>query len=92
MLSAAKPSDGNSVEAQAPARNALDSPTAMEFCGSKDSQSLYYQITISQYLGNAIIACLVGATKLFYAEIIALDKCDPEGPLEVPTRSLDKYA
>ena len=30
----------------------------------------------------AITACIVGAMYLFYAEIIALDKCDTEKPLE----------
>ena len=30
----------------------------------------------------AITACIVGAMYLFYAEIIALDECDPEKPLE----------
>ena len=30
----------------------------------------------------AITACIVGAMALFYAEIIALDKCDAEKPLE----------
>ena len=28
----------------------------------------------------AITTCIVGAMALFYAEIIALDKCDPEKP------------
>ena len=32
----------------------------------------------------AITACIVGAMYLFYAEIIALDKCDPEKPLAAP--------
>ena len=32
----------------------------------------------------AITACIVGAMALFYAEIIALDKCDAEKPLEAP--------
>jgi hypothetical protein len=36
----------------------------------------------------AITACIVGAMYLFYAEIIALDKCDTDKPLEAPTRSL----
>ena len=30
----------------------------------------------------AITACIVGAMYLFYAEIIALDKCDTEDLLE----------
>ena len=30
----------------------------------------------------AITACIVGVMTLFYAEIIALDKCDAEKPLE----------
>ena len=34
----------------------------------------------------AITACIVGAMYLFYAEIIALDKCDTDKPLEAPTR------
>ena len=38
----------------------------------------------------AITACIVGAMYLFYAEIIALDKCDPENPLEAPTAPLDE--
>ena len=33
----------------------------------------------------AITACIVGAMYLFYAEIIALDKCDADKPLEAPT-------
>ena len=40
----------------------------------------------------AITACIVGAMYLFYAEIIALDKCDPDRPLEAPTRPLDVFA
>ena len=36
----------------------------------------------------AITACIVGAMTLFYAEIIALDKCDTEKPLEAPARPL----
>ena len=28
-----------------------------------------------------ITACVVGVEKLFYAEVIILDKCDPENPL-----------
>ena len=32
----------------------------------------------------AITACIVGAMYLFYAEIIALDKCDADKPLEAP--------
>ena len=38
----------------------------------------------------AITACIVGVMTLFYAEIIALNKCDPERPLEAPTRPLDE--
>ena len=38
----------------------------------------------------AITACIVGAMYLFYAEIIALDKCDPEKPLEAPPAPLDE--
>ena len=38
----------------------------------------------------AITACIVCAMALFYAEIIALDKCDPEKPLEAPAASLDE--
>ena len=30
----------------------------------------------------AITACIVGTMTLFYAEIIALDECDTEKPLE----------
>ena len=36
----------------------------------------------------AITACIVGVMALFYAEIIALDKCDAEKPLEGPVRPL----
>ena len=36
----------------------------------------------------AITACTVGAMYLFYAEIIALDKCDADKPLEAPTGPL----
>ena len=40
----------------------------------------------------AITACIVGVMTLFYAEIIALDKCDPERPLEAPVAPLDECA
>ena len=30
----------------------------------------------------AITACIVGVMALFYAEIVALDQCDPEKPLD----------
>ena len=36
----------------------------------------------------AITACIVGVMKLFYAEIVALDKCDTEKPLEAPVGPL----
>ena len=36
----------------------------------------------------AITACIVGAMYLFYAEIIALDKCDADKLLEAPRRRL----
>ena len=36
----------------------------------------------------AITVCIVGAMALFYAEIIALDKCDTEKPLEAPSEPL----
>ena len=36
----------------------------------------------------AIIACIVGVMTLFYAEIIALDKCDAEKPTETPVARL----
>ena len=36
----------------------------------------------------AITACIVGVMALFYAEFIALDKCDPEKPLETPVARL----
>ena len=36
----------------------------------------------------AITACIVGVMALFYVEIIALDKCDAEKPLEAPVRPL----
>ena len=38
----------------------------------------------------AITACVVGVMALFYAEIITLDKCDPEKPLEPPATPLDE--
>ena len=38
----------------------------------------------------AITVCIVGAMALFYSEIIALDKCDPEKPLEAPPAPLDE--
>ena len=34
----------------------------------------------------ALTACIIGVMALFYAEIIALDECDAEKPLEVPAR------
>ena len=36
----------------------------------------------------AITACIVGVMTLFYAEIITLDKCDADKPLEAPTGPL----
>ena len=38
----------------------------------------------------AITACIVGLMALFYAEIIALDKCDPEKHLEAPPAPFDE--
>ena len=38
----------------------------------------------------AITACIVGVMTLFYVEITALDKCDPEKPLEAPAAPLDE--
>ena len=38
----------------------------------------------------AITSCAIGVMALFYAEIIALDKCDPEKPLEAPEVPLDE--
>ena len=38
----------------------------------------------------AITACIVGVMALFYSEIIALDKCNPQKPLEAPPAPLDK--
>ena len=38
----------------------------------------------------AITACIVGVMTLFYAEIITLDKCGPEKPLEAPATPLDE--
>ena len=38
----------------------------------------------------AITACIVGVMALFYSEIIALDKCDPQKPLEAPPAALDE--
>ena len=40
----------------------------------------------------AITACIVGVMILFYAEIIALDKCDTEKPLKAPVTPLDECA
>ena len=40
----------------------------------------------------AITACIVGVMTLFYAEIIALNRCDPDRPLEAPARPLDECA
>ena len=40
----------------------------------------------------AITACIAGVMTLFYAEIIALDRCDPERPLEAPVTPLDECA
>ena len=39
----------------------------------------------------AITACIVGVMALFYAEIIALDKCEAEKPLEAPARPVGEY-
>ena len=36
----------------------------------------------------AITACIVGAMYLFYAEIVAPDKCDADKRLEAPTGPL----
>ena len=36
----------------------------------------------------AITACMVGVMMLFYAEIIALDKCDTQKPIEAPSGPL----
>ena len=38
----------------------------------------------------AITACIVGVMTLFYAEIITLDKCDPENSLESLAAPLDE--
>ena len=38
----------------------------------------------------AITACIVGVMALFYLEITALDKCDPQKPLEAPPAPLDE--
>ena len=38
----------------------------------------------------AITACIVGVMTLFYAEITALDKSDPEQPLEASEVPLDE--
>ena len=35
----------------------------------------------------AITACIVGVMGLFYAEIVFLDKCDTDKPLEAPART-----
>ena len=35
----------------------------------------------------AITACIVGVMGLFYAEIISLNKCDADKPLQAPTRT-----
>ena len=39
-----------------------------------------------------INSCVVGVMALLYAEIIALDKCDLEKPLESPAVPLDECA
>ena len=39
-----------------------------------------------------ITACVVGVMGLFHAEIIALNKYDPERPLEAPVAPLDECA
>ena len=39
-----------------------------------------------------ITACIVGVMTLFYVEIIALDKCEPERPLAAPVTPLDECA
>ena len=39
----------------------------------------------------AITACIVGTMYLFYAEIIALDNCDADEPLEAPAEPLGEY-
>ena len=36
----------------------------------------------------AINVCIFGVMALFYAEIIALDKCDTEKPLEAPAEPI----
>ena len=38
----------------------------------------------------AITACIVGVMTLFYAEIIALDRCDADKPLEAPAAPIDE--
>ena len=38
----------------------------------------------------AITACMIGVMALFYAEIIGLDKCEAEKPLEAPATPLDE--
>jgi hypothetical protein len=52
---------------------------------------LLFTLFLTQ-IGTAavIIAVIVGAMALFYAETNALDECDAEKPLEVPTRPLDE--
>ena len=37
---------------------------------------------------SAITACIIGVMALFYTEIVDLDKCDAEKPLEAPARPL----
>ena len=40
----------------------------------------------------AITACIIGAMYLFYAEILGLEQCDPEKPLEAAARPPDECA
>ena len=54
---------------------------------------LLFTLFLTQVGTVAVItACIVGAMALFYAERNALDKCDAEKPLEVPTRPFDECA
>ena len=52
---------------------------------------LLFTLFLTQVGTVAVItACIVGVMGLFYAEIIALDKSDPEQPLEAPEVPLDE--
>ena len=52
---------------------------------------LVFTLFLTQVGTVAVItACVVGTMALFYAETIALDKCDAEKHLEASARPLDE--